>query len=297
MRIKILFSALGFLGAISSSCSAADAARCSTDNNFVWVPSGSAILGSDIAERNKAYELSALPLAKTDDTRKKEEAELREQGWFDREEPRRRIDFEGFCISKFLVTNSDYHSFITATGHHQPFIAEADYKKQGFLVHSYSETLPYQWQKGEFPAGRGKHPVVLVSYDDAAAYTKWFSSIRGHSYRLAKATEWEVAARGVTGNLFPWGNQWDGSACNWQGSGIGGTSAVGELTKCVSPFGLYDTVGNVFEYTLIENEDANEVQLRGCGWDDLPGFCRPAYRHSRPRMSKHILFGFRLVME
>lgn len=297
MHRKHLVLAAIFFCASFGAGFAADPKSCSIGKNFVWIPPGSAVLGSDAAERDEAYRLSALPFAKSDGGSEKAEAELREQGWFSREEPRHRIDHHGFCISKFLVTNSDYKDFVLATGHHQPAIAEADYKQQGFLVHSYAETLPYQWRDGGYPSGRANHPVVLVSYDDAAAYAKWFSQTNGRSYRLAKAVEWEVAARGRDGNLFPWGNQWDQGACNWQGAGIGGTSAVGAFTKCVSPFGIYDAAGNVFEYTLVENEYAREVLMKGCGWDDLPGFCRPAYQHTRPRPSRHILFGFRLVME
>ena len=276
---------------------AADAESCLAQRNFAWVAAGSAIVGSDQAERDKAYQLSALPMAKTDEGRKKEEIDLRQEGWFDREEPRHGLDYQGFCISKFLVTNSDYYDFVVATGHRQPSISEVDYTKQGFLVHSYDEVLPYLWHNGQFPAGRAKYPAVLISYDDAAAFAKWFSQIHGHSYRLPKATEWEIAARGTGGNLFSWGNEWDEAACNWSGSGVPGTSAVEAFPRCVSPFGLHDTAGNVFEYTLIEKEEAREVLMKGCGWDDLPGFCRPAYQHYRPRGSRHILFGFRLIME
>ena len=57
--------------------------------------------------------------------------------------------------------------------------------------------------------------------------------------------------------------------------------------------------GNVFEYTstLIKKDSGEEVILKGCGWDDYPGFCRAAYQHDRPVDSQHILFGFRLVLE
>ena len=58
--------------------------------------------------------------------------------------------------------------------------------------------------------------------------------------------------------------------------------------------------GNVLEYTstLVEkNNGTQEVLLKGCGWDDYPGFCRAAYEHDRPLDAKHILFGFRLVLE
>ncbi|MEO0770863.1 MAG: sulfatase-modifying factor protein, partial [Cyanobacteria bacterium J06649_4] len=50
--------------------------------------------------------------------------------------------------------------------------------------------------------------------------------------------------------------------------------------------------------TLVEKSNSDfEVLLKGCGWDDYPGFCRAAYQHDRPVASRHILFGFRLVLE
>ena len=57
--------------------------------------------------------------------------------------------------------------------------------------------------------------------------------------------------------------------------------------------------GNVFEYTstLQQRGDLTVAVMKGCSWDDLPGFCRAAYRHTRPVQSRHILFGFRLVLE
>ncbi|MGI8936560.1 MAG: SUMF1/EgtB/PvdO family nonheme iron enzyme, partial [Phormidesmis sp.] len=62
------------------------------------------------------------------------------------------------------------------------------------------------------------------------------------------------------------------------------------------PYGIEDMAGNVFEYTSTLT-DESEVILKGCGWDDYPGFCRAAYQHDRPIDSRHILFGFRLVVE
>ncbi len=57
--------------------------------------------------------------------------------------------------------------------------------------------------------------------------------------------------------------------------------------------------GNVFEFTsTLTSRNTDTVSImKGCSWDDLPGFCRSAYRHTRPIQSRHILFGFRLVKE
>jgi toxoflavin biosynthesis protein ToxD len=55
--------------------------------------------------------------------------------------------------------------------------------------------------------------------------------------------------------------------------------------------------GNVFQYTSTLEQNQTVVVMKGCGWDDSPGFCRAAYRHTRPIQSRHILFGFRLVRD
>ena len=67
--------------------------------------------------------------------------------------------------------------------------------------------------------------------------------------------------------------------------------------KSRSPYGVEDMAGNVFEYTsTLRSQIVRTVSvMKGCSWDDLPGFCRAAYFHTRPIQSRHILFGFRLV--
>lgn len=76
-----------------------------------------------------------------------------------------------------------------------------------------------------------------------------------------------------------------------------GTIAIAAFPLSRSPYGVEDMAGNVFEYTSTLVGDDAEVVMKGCSWDDLPGFCRAAYRHTRPADSRHILFGFRLVLE
>ena len=163
------------------------------------------------------------------------------------------------------------------------------------MVHPYDDVEPFLWRNGQFPAGKADHPVVLVSYDDAIAYADWRGEQDGRRYRLPTAAEWEKAARGTDGDYFPWGRDWRDEATNW-GERLGGTSPVG--TDSPSPYGVFDMAGNVFEYTETQRRGTQLVAImKGCSWDDLPGFCRAAYRHTRPTASRHILFGFRLVSE
>ncbi|MEL7227515.1 MAG: SUMF1/EgtB/PvdO family nonheme iron enzyme [Cyanobacteria bacterium P01_D01_bin.36] len=275
-------------------------ANCTVQDGFIFVGGGEFVMGSDRTEREYAYRISAEGAADSPANVASIEARYRQQGWFDREPEQQTQTLPSFCLSTNLITNTDYQIFVRATGHPTPEISAADYQEQGFLVHDYSEVEPYLWQGDQHPAGQGQHPVVLVSYEDALAYAQWRSQRDGVTYRLPTAAEWEKAARGTDGRYFPWGSEWSNDATNWSKNGPYGTSAIATYPLSQSPYGIEDMAGNVFEYTstLVEkNNGTQEVLLKGCGWDDYPGFCRAAYEHDRPLDAKHILFGFRLVLE
>lgn len=270
---------------------------CETMSGFAFVDGGEFVAGSDRTERDYAYRISAEGFADTPEDVAAAEAGYRRQGWFEREPDRRTETLPSFCIGQNLITNVDYQAFVQATGHRSPGISAADYQQQGFLVHDYSEVQPYLWQNNRYPVGQDNHPVVLVSYEDAVAYVDWRSSQDGVSYRLPTALEWEKAARGTDGRYFPWGSEWQNNGTNWAKNGPYGTSEIGAYPLSQSPYGIEDMAGNVFEYTSTLTRGGAEVLLKGCSWDDFPGFCRAAYQHDRPVGSRHILFGFRLVME
>jgi len=283
-------------------------ADCEAQAGFAFVGGGEFVMGSDAGEREYAYRISAEGAANSPADVARIEARYRQQGWFDREPERQTQALPSFCLSENLITNTDYQIFVRATGYAEPGITSDAYQEQGFLVHDYSEVEPYLWQGGQYPAGQGQHPVVLVSFEDALAYVQWRSSLGraspsqrdGANYRLPTAAEWEKAARGTDGRYFPWGSQWQDDGTNWAKNGPYGTSAIATYPASQSPYGIEDMAGNVFEYTstLVEKANGNrEVLLKGCGWDDYPGFCRAAYEHDRPVDAKHILFGFRLVVE
>lgn len=275
-------------------------AACEANSGFAFVGGGDFIAGSDRNERDYAYRISAEGFADTPEDVAAAEAGYRKRRWFDREPDRRTETLPAFCMGKNLVTNADYQAFVQATGHRAPGISAAEYQEQGFLVHDYSEVEPYLWQGAQYPAGQAQHPVVLVSFEDILAYAEWRASQDGMSYRLPTALEWEKAARGTDGRYFPWGSEWRNDGTNWAKNGPYGTSEIGTYPLSQSPYGIEDMAGNVFEYTntLVEKSSTEaDALLKGCSWDDYPGFCRAAYQHDRPIDSRHILFGFRLVME
>lgn len=273
-------------------------AECEAYAGFAFVSAGDFIAGSDRTEKEYAYRISAEGFADSAADVAAAEAGYRKQGWFDREPEQRTETLPAFCMSENLVTNIDYQVFVRATGYQAPGISAEDYQAQGFLVHDYSVVEPYLWDGDDYPAGQGQHPVVLISYEDALAYAQWRSERDGASYRLPSDLEWEKAARGIDGRYFPWGSEWRDDGTNWAKHGPKGTSAIATFPPSQSPYGIEDMAGNVFEYTnVLVDKSPPEVILKGCGWDDYPGFCRAAYEHDRPIDAKHILFGFRLVAE
>ncbi len=172
---------------------------------------------------------------------------------------------------------------------------EATWRSYG-LIHPYARTRRHAWIGGEPPEGRPDHPVVLVSHDDARAYATWLSEVTGLTWRLPTWQEWEKAARGLDGRVFPWGDDWDPARLNSHDEGPFDTLPVGSFPEGASPFGLLDPAGQVFEWTASETKPGR-FEVRGGSWDDSGcGVCRPAARHSRPQGLKHILIGFRLTV-
>jgi toxoflavin biosynthesis protein ToxD len=278
---------------------AIDLDRCEIDPEFILIPTGEFIAGSDRTEREYGYHLSAKALARNAEQISQVEQQLKQQGWFEQELPRQTRLLPAFCLRRNLITNADYQAFIQATGHRSPGISEADYQQQGFLVHSYDEVQRYLWTDDRYPVGTAQHPVVLVSYADAIAFAQWKGQQDQQTYRLPTAEEWEKAARSNDGRYFPWGDQWQDDATNWAGSGTEGTSAIATFPLSRSSYGVEDMAGNVFEYTSTLHQQGVQTVavMKGCSWDDSPGFCRAAYQHTRPVQSRHILFGFRLIRE
>lgn len=253
----------------------------------VSIPAGPFIQGSDRAEREAAYQL---------DEKAYGHSATRNNKWYESEFSRQEAELPAFEIMTQLVTNRQYHYFIEATGRPAPDVDPETWRGYG-LIHPYERTRRHAWANGEIPDGRDDHPVVMVSHKDAEAYANWLSEQTGLKWRLPTEAEWEKAARGTEGLMFPWGAEYDPELLNSHDSGPFDTVPVGSFPRGASPFGIMDPAGQVFEWTATAANNGRWI-VKGGSWDDKGcGVCRPAARHSRPENIKHILVGFRLVRD
>lgn len=253
----------------------------------VLIAAGPFLMGSTRAEKNYGYQLDEAAYG---------HSVTRDQNWYENEAEKKTVTLPAYRISRHLVTNADYAAFIKETGHAAPAVSQETWDSYG-LIHPYERTLKFQWKQGAPDPARRDHPVVLIDHMSAVAYADWLSEKTGKSWRLPTAAEWEKAARGTEGAIFPWGNQYDPGKLNSHDAGPFDTLPVGRFESGISPFGLTDVAGQVFEWTATPAGKGRYV-VKGGSWDDKGcGVCRAAAWHTRPVDLKHILVGFRVVQE
>ncbi len=172
----------------------------------------------------------------------------RDDGSLD-ERPMHDVQVPGFLMDRFEVTNVQYQRFVDETGH----------------------APPSGWLLGHFPRDQALQPVVNVTWQDARDYAAWAGK------RLPTEAEWEWAARGDSGRLYPWGNDVDPSRANSGHPDGGSTVAVGSYPSGATPQGIMDLAGNVREWTAdrygpYEPPDyapptsGSRIAVRGSSW-------------------------------
>ncbi|HDN27968.1 MAG TPA: TIR domain-containing protein, partial [Thioploca sp.] len=202
------------------------------------------------------------------------------------ENSRHQVSVQRFAIGRYEVTFEEYDRFAEAMGIEKP---------------------------GDNGWGRGKRPVINVSWQNANAYVAWLSEQTGKLYRLPSEAEWEYAARAGTETIYWWGNQigrlW--ANCRDCGSLWSGqkTAPVGSFVP--NPFALYDTVGNVGEWVAdrwhhnyegtpsdssVWEGEGDFLVLRDCSWDDLQVNCRSASRFWNSSIYRYYDIGFRVAV-
>ena len=150
-------------------------------------------------------------------------------------------NLDGFDLDIYPVTNRQYQRFIHATEYPH---------------------IPEHWRDGSYDPDKANHPVVNVNWEDANAYASWVGK------RLPTEHEWEKAARGPNGRMYPWGNAFNQFNCNSRDLGLRSTTEVTQFHSGVSQYGCYDMAGNVWEWTgsnvFPDNDEAKVI--RGGSW-------------------------------
>jgi formylglycine-generating enzyme required for sulfatase activity len=198
------------------------------------------------------------------------------------ERPQHQVRLDAFWIDATPVTNAEYATFVTATAYDPPS----------------------HWHDGQPLDGMDDHPVTNVSCRDAEAYARWAGK------RLPTEAEWEKAARGTDGRIWPWGNAFHPSRCRSRESLVTGTGPVGAYSpQGDSPYGVSDMAGNVWEWTsdryapyegssyrCDSYHEENQV-LRGGSWGYARQFCRCATRTFDQAGYAFETYGFRCVAD
>jgi formylglycine-generating enzyme required for sulfatase activity len=225
----------------------------------------------------------------------------------DDELPQHELTLPGYFIGRYPVTVAQFRAFVEASG--------------------------YRPEDEDCLRGVANHPVVWVSWDEARRYCDWLteqlrawegtpeplaSLLRheGWQVMLPSEAEWEKAARGSDGRIYPWGNEPDPDRANYSDTNIDATSAVGSFPAGVSPYGIVDISGNVEEWTrsldedypyptdkktLAQREDLQAPEdrvrvLRGGAFFSSLRYVRCAYRLRYDPYFRHWYIGFRVVV-
>jgi formylglycine-generating enzyme required for sulfatase activity len=190
----------------------------------VLIPAGPFVMGSDLAEDILAAET---------------------------ETPQHEVTLPGFRIGKYPVAVGEYWAFMDEGGYfEQRYWTDAGW---AWRVQEHI-SQPRFWDDEKW-TGNDHWPVVGVSWYEAVAYTQWLAEITDRLYRLPTESEWEKAARGTDGRLYPWGNEWRVGLSNVAG-GMWRTTAVGYYSPDGdSPYGVADMSGNVWEWCLTKWRD------------------------------------------
>jgi formylglycine-generating enzyme required for sulfatase activity len=222
--------------------------------------------------------------------------------WFDREKPSHSVALDPFYIHRHEVTTAQFERFVRASGYR----TTAESQGHGFAwppTESGWPTVPipgatWRTPTGALASARPTHPVVQVSWYDADAYCRWAGK------RLPTEAEWEQAARGADGRVYPWGRAWE----------PGNTTAkvpspVGSSKGDVSAHGIHDLAANVMEWAAdwfapdyyqrsphqspLGPDSGQRRVVRGGSWYHAAPFLRTTFRDHAPPDYRHSLIGFR----
>ncbi len=260
---------------------------------MVYIPAGEFLMGSD--DKDRAADVN--------------------------EKPQHSVYLDAFWVDRTEVTVAQFRAFVRATGYRTT-------AEQGGRAYAYAESTGKwevvhgaNWQHPFGPDSNAvdDHPVVQVAWSDAAAYCTWAGG------SLPSEAQWEKAARGTDGRLYPWGDAFDGTKLNYCDSRFGGdlgdtayddgyryTAPAGSYPAGASPYGALDMAGNVWEWTADWYNRAYYVRspvqnpagpaagrtrvLRGGSWNHSWDGMRAACRLDTEPDTLVDNFGFRCIL-
>ncbi len=210
------------------------------------------------------------------------------------DKPGKEVDCPKYRIARFPVTNAQYRAFVADGGYEEKW--RESWTSEGWKWKGHREG-----PDDEIPEKflLDNHPRVNVSWYEADAFCRWLGERIGYEVRLPSEAEWEKAARGTDGRIYPWGETFDASRCNGHETGLGATTAVGAFPSGASPCGVLDMSGNVWEWCADEIEvswakDESGRVLRGGGWGNPAERLRAAYCDGSPASHRWDAGGFRV---
>ncbi|RRR69407.1 MAG: hypothetical protein EI684_15695 [Candidatus Viridilinea halotolerans] len=163
------------------------------------------------------------------------------------EKPQHTLTLPAYWIGRTPITNAQFRPFVEGDGYRN----RAYWTAVGWAWRTKEKmSQPRFW--GDADRNGDDYPVVGVSWYEAVAYCRWLSAVTGHEFRLPSEAEWEKAARGPDGRIWPWGNSWEEGRCNSKEAGIGKPSPVGHYPSGASPYGVFDMAGNVGEWCVTQ---------------------------------------------
>jgi len=234
------------------------------------------------------------------------------------EMPRHRVSLDAFYMDQYEVTNAHFHQCVHATGYRTQ--AEREDWGWGDTGEDWGPVTGATWRTplgpGSSLIGLEQHPVVQVSQEDAKAYCAWAGK------RLPTEAEWEKAARGTDGRMYPWGEQFEGTRLNfcdaqcprqWHDptahDGYRSTAPVGHYAGDQSPYGVSDMAGNVREWVADWYDETyykhspprnplgpaagEQAVLRGGGWVNTARNVRVPFRSRLEPAQRYGYVGFR----
>ena len=249
-------------------------------SEMVPIPAGSFIQGSTVDEVNYAYDLCMSY----------DEFDQCWRSGLDDEVPQHEVYLDEFYIDKYEVTNAQYGQCVKAG------VCDPSSPLSSNTRSSYFDNPRY-----------ADYPVIYVTWYDAANYCRWAGK------RLPTEAEWEKAARGEDGRLWPWGNSFSLDMGNVRPGGVAPDTSdmtrVGSYPRGASPYGAMDMVGNVWEWVADWYDDSyyqvspsrnpqgpasgEKKVFRGGSWNSNVGSARTASRAGTPPDGRYFDIGFR----